>query len=103
MKELTKETFEQDVLQSAKPVVIDFWATWCGPCQMLAPVVQELAAEMPDVTFCKVNVDDERELAMSAGIESIPTLLVIQDGKVRTRLVGYREKDALRREIEAAL
>ena len=103
MKELTKETFEQDVLQSAKPVVIDFWATWCGPCQMLAPVVQELAAEMPEVTFCKVNVDDERELAMSAGIESIPTLLVIQDGKVRARLVGYREKDALRREIEAAL
>ena len=103
MKELTKETFEQDVLQSAKPVVIDFWATWCGPCQMLAPVVQALAAEMPEVTFCKVNVDDERELAMSAGIESIPTLLVIQDGKVRVRLVGYREKDALRREIEAAL
>ena len=103
MKELTKETFEQDVLQSAKPVVIDFWATWCGPCQMLAPVVQELAAEMPEVTFCKVNVDDERELAMSAGIESIPTLLVIQDGKVRARLVGYREKDALRREIEAAV
>ena len=103
MKELTKETFEQDVLQSAKPVVIDFWATWCGPCQMLAPVVQELAAEMPEVTFCKVNVDDARELAMSAGIESIPTLLVIQDGKVRARLVGYREKDALRREIEAAL
>ena len=103
MKNLTKETFERDVLQSAQPVVVDFWATWCGPCQMLAPVLAEVAEELPQVTFCKVDVDDERELALSAGIESIPTLLVIKNGRVEKRLVGYREKDALLREIEAVL
>ena len=103
MKNLTKETFEQDVLQSAQPVVVDFWATWCGPCQMLAPVLTEVAEELPQVTFCKVDVDEERELALDAGIESIPTLLIVKNGKVEKRLVGYREKDALLREIEAVL
>lgn len=101
MKHITKDTFEQDVLRSAQPVVLDFWATWCGPCQMLAPVLEALEARMPDVSFCKVNVDDERELAMQAGIESIPTLLVIKDGKVVQRLVGFRDEQTLRQELEA--
>ena len=100
---LTKDNFKAQVMEADKPVLIDFYADWCGPCQMVSPIVEEIAGERSGVSVCKVNVDDERELAMSAGIESIPTLLVIQDGKVRARLVGYREKDALRREIEAAL
>lgn len=103
MKNLTKDSFEQDVLNQPGAVVVDFWATWCGPCQMLAPVLEEVAQELPQVQFCKVDVDEERELALSAGIESIPTLLVIKNGRVEKRLVGYREKDALLREIEAVL
>ena len=100
---ITKENFEEKVLKADKPVLIDIWAVWCGPCQMLAPVLEEVARELPQVQFCKVDVDEERELALSAGIESIPTLLVIKNGRVEKRLVGYREKDALLREIEAVL
>ena len=103
MKNLTKDSFEQDVLNQPGAGVVDFWATWCGPCQMRAPVLEEVARELPQVQFCKVDVDEERELALSAGIESIPTLLVIKNGRVEKRLVGYREKDALRRESEAVL
>lgn len=72
---VTLDNFEQEVVRAEGPVVVDFWATWCGPCMMLAPVMQELDGEMPGIKFCKVNVDDERDLAMEFGIESIPTLL----------------------------
>ena len=97
MKNLTKDSFEQDVLNQPGAVVVDFWATWCGPCQMLAPVLEEVARELPQVQFCKVDVDEERELALSAGIESIPTLLVFRNGQLVNRSVGLVSKaDILR-------
>ena len=97
---ITKENF-QEVLSSELPVVIDFWAEWCQPCKMMAPVFAELNGEEDKVKFCKVNVDDERDLAMEFQIESIPTLLCVKGGKAVKRLVGFREKDALKKELEA--
>ena len=101
MTTLTLDNFEQGVMQAKTPVVVDFWASWCGPCMMLAPVMEELDGELPQIKFCKVNVDDERDLAMEFQIDSIPTLLCVKDGHVVRRLVGYREKDALKKELEA--
>ena len=101
MTTLTLDNFEQEVMQAKTPVVVDFWASWCGPCMMLAPVMEELDGELPQIKFCKVNVDDEHDLAMEFQIDSIPTLLCVKDGHVVRRLVGYREKDALKKELEA--
>ena len=98
---VTLDNFDKEVMQAQTPVVVDFWASWCGPCMMLAPVMEALEPEVPAVKFCKVNVDDERDLAMEFQIESIPTLLCIKGGKVVKRLVGFREKDALKKELEA--
>ena len=91
--ELTMENFEQEVLQSDKPVLIDFWATWCGPCRMMGPVVDEFAEETPTVKVGKVNVDDQPQLAAAFGIESIPTLIAIKDGKAIGKMVGVRPKE----------
>ena len=92
---ITKENFEAEVLQSEKPVLLDFWATWCGPCRMVAPIVEEIAREREDVKVGKIDVDQERELAMQFQIASIPTLIVVKNGEMTQRVVGARPKDQL--------
>ena len=99
MEHLTKNTFEQAVASAGKPVIIDFWATWCGPCQMLAPVLEELEKERPDLVIAKVNVDEEMELAMQYMVVSIPTILLVKDGKVAAKAVGYMTKEELCRTL----
>lgn len=92
---ITKETFEEEVLQSDKPVLVDFWAAWCGPCQMLMPVIEELAGEVTNAKICKINVDEQPELAAKYNVMSIPTLVVVKDGKVVSSSVGSKSKDAI--------
>ena len=89
---ITKANFEDLVKNSDKTVLLDFWATWCGPCRMVAPVVEEIAAERPDYLVGKINVDDEMELAIEFGIISIPTLIVMNKGEIARKVVGYRPK-----------
>lgn len=92
---ITKENFENEVLKSDKKVLLDFWATWCGPCMMLSPTVDEVANEVSNVKFGKVNVDEQGELAQQFGISSIPTLVVVQGGKVVKQSVGLIPKSAI--------
>lgn len=95
MKEivLTKENFENEVINSEKAVLIDFWASWCGPCMMLAPVIEEIATENDGIKVCKVNVDEQPELANKFGISSIPALFVVKNGKITNNAVGYMPKE----------
>ncbi len=91
---ITKDNFEEEVLKSDKPVLLDFWATWCGPCRMLAPVIDEIAAEYEGrVKVGKINVDEEEELAAAFGVDSIPTLYVMKDGKAVKKGIGYMPKE----------
>ena len=92
---ITKENFAQEVLQSEKPVLLDFWASWCGPCRMVSPIVDEIAEERGDIKVCKINVDEQPELAGSFGVMSIPTLVVMKDGKVVNRAVGAMPKQRI--------
>lgn len=92
VKTITKQNFNIEVLESEKPVLLDFWATWCGPCRMIAPVVEEIAAERSDIVVGKVNVDEQPELAQKFQIMSIPTLVVIKNGKITAQKVGVQPK-----------
>ena len=93
VKVLNKENFEENVLKNENPVVVDFWAPWCGPCRMLSPVVDQVAEETEGVSFGKVNVDEEKELASRYGIMSIPALVLFRDGKAVDSMVGFRPKE----------
>ena len=92
---VTKDTFQQEVLESKIPVLVDFWAEWCGPCQMVLPIVEELGEEITDVKICKVNVDEQMELAKQYRVMSIPTLMVFKDGEMVKREMGAKSKAEL--------
>lgn len=93
---ITEKNFEQEVINSTLPVLVDFWASWCGPCRMLAPVIEEIAEEYEkEIKVGKINVDEERALAMQFGIESIPTVLLFKAGKIVAKSVGFRTKEQL--------
>jgi thioredoxin 1 len=102
--ELTDDTFDAEVLQSAKPVLVDFWAPWCGPCRMIAPVVEELASENAErAKFVKINIDESPGTAQNYGVSSIPTLMVFKGGDVVERLVGVQPKNKLQDALNAAI
>lgn len=90
---ITSENFKSEVLNSNKPVLLDFWASWCGPCRMVSPIIDEIASERPDIKVGKVNVDEESDLAARFGVMSIPTLAVIKNGKVTHKSAGARPKE----------
>ena len=89
---VNKNNFNQEVLNSDKPVLMDFWAPWCGPCRMVVPLVEEIAEERSDIKVVKINVDEEQELAMQFGVMSIPTLVIMKNGKIVNQVTGARPK-----------
>ena len=103
-KDVTDADFEQEVLKAAKPVLVDFWAPWCGPCRMVAPIVEELADEYAGkVEFVKMNTDDNPNTAIKYGIRSIPTLLVFKGGEPVGQIIGFRPKSDLKKRLDAVV
>ena len=92
---ITKENFQSEVVQSDKPVLLDFWATWCGPCRMVSPIVDQIAYERSDIKVGKINVDEQPELAQQFRIISIPTLVVMKDGQIANKAVGAMPKEEI--------
>lgn len=92
---ITTNNFQEEILNSEKPVLLDFWASWCGPCQMVLPIVEEIAAEHPEIKVGKINVDEQKELAKQFRILSIPTLIVIKDGNIVNRTSGAKSKNEI--------
>lgn len=97
--EISEENFESEVLKSELPVLVDFWAPWCGPCRMTGPIVDEIAEENLELKVCKVNVDEASELAIKYDVESIPTLIYFKNGQVRATMIGLRTKQDIMNEI----
>jgi len=98
---ITKENFDKEVLGSDKPVLVDFWAAWCGPCRMVAPIIEQLAEELEGkAKVGKINVDEQGELAQTYQVFSIPTLIVFQNGKVKSKQVGFSSKEAIKKLLE---
>ena len=98
---ITSENLEEEVLQSSQPVLVDFWAEWCGPCRMMLPVVEELAGELKNAKVCKINVDEQPQLAAKYRVMTIPTLMVVKDGKVMSTSVGVKSKAAVLKMLDA--
>lgn len=98
---INKSNFQDEVMNSDRPVLLDFWAPWCGPCRMVAPIVEEIAGERPDVKVGKVNVDEEQELARQFGVMSIPTLVVMREGKIVRQAVGAQPKPQILAMLDA--
>lgn len=92
---VNKNNFQKEVLESDRPILLDFWASWCGPCRSILPVIDEISNEHPEIKVCKINVDEEQELALKFDIMSIPTLLVIKNGKVVNQSVGAKSKSQI--------
>ena len=92
---VNKENFQKEIMESDRTVLVDFWASWCGPCRMVSPIVDEIAAENPKIKVCKINVDEEGELAAQFGVMSIPSLFVIKDGKITNQSVGALPKNQI--------
>ena len=99
---VTKSSFESDVLRSEKPVIVDFWATWCGPCRMLSPIVDEAAEEAESIKFCKINVDEEPDLASQFKVMTIPTLVLYKNGEIVNKHIGYFTCDDFKEWLKGA-
>jgi len=103
MLEITNSNFEKEVLKSDKPVLVDFWAPWCMPCKILAPVVEELSKELSGIKVAKTNIDDNPELATELSILNIPTLIFFKSGKEVSRMIGVNSKDAIENKIKSLI
>ena len=98
--DLTSENFEAEVLHSDKPVIVDFWAEWCGPCRMMAPIIEEISDERDDIKVCKLNVDDDTDLANRYEVSAIPTVICFKGGEAAATSIGFKQKEVLLADLE---